>query len=46
MLILSLIEYNSFYPLLHPIAINSPSGSYLQVNPGEGSILENYNLEV
>lgn len=40
MLILSLIEYNNFYPLLQPIATNSPSGSYLQVKPGEGNILE------
>lgn len=34
--LLSEIEYRSLSPLLHPIAMNSPSGSYLVVKPGEG----------
>lgn len=42
--ILSVSEYKIFSPLLHPIAMNSPSGSYLLVKPGEGNIAENYSL--
>ena len=39
--VLSATENKSFSPLLHPIAIYYPYGSYLFVKPGDGRRVEN-----
>jgi hypothetical protein len=49
--VLYLMEKSTFSPLLHPIAMNSPDGSYRLVKPGEGrreewTCLQKHSLEV